>query len=99
MLILDTVYVASDISGLWLLTTPLSFTRSGTFGNTLLKGTVHPKMKMVSLITHPHVVPIRNLQDIRSSSEHKCKYNFLYFESSQTLHRQQGSVHDQGPET
>ncbi len=34
-----------------------------------LKGIVHPKMKILSLITHPHVVP--NLKDLCSSSEHK----------------------------
>ncbi len=37
-----------------------------------LKGIVHPKMKILSLITHPHVVP--NLKDLCSSSEHKLRY-------------------------
>jgi len=37
-----------------------------------LKGLVHPKMKMMSLITHPHVIP--NPKDLRSSSEHKLRY-------------------------
>ncbi len=37
-----------------------------------LKGIVHPKMKILSLITHPHVVP--NLKDLHSSSEHKLRY-------------------------
>ncbi len=36
---------------------------------------VHPKMKMQSLITHPHVVP--NPEDLLSSSEHKLRY-FLW---------------------
>ncbi len=36
------------------------------------KGIVHPKMKILSLIIHPHVVP--NPKDLCSSSEHK-----LYF--------------------
>ncbi len=34
-------------------------------------GIVHSEMKILSLITHPHVVP--NLQDIRSSSQHKFR--------------------------
>ncbi len=38
----------------------------------LFKGIVHSKMKILSLITHPHVVP--NQQDLRSSSECKLKY-------------------------
>ncbi len=29
-------------------------------------------MKILSLITHPHVIP--NPQDLRSSSEHKLRY-------------------------
>ncbi len=71
MLILDTVYVASDITcGS---SQPLFHLQGVAL---LVTGTVHPKMKIMSLITHPHVVPIPNLQDIRSSSEHKCKYNF-----------------------
>ncbi len=36
------------------------------------KGIFHPKMKILSVITHPHVVP--NLQDLHSSSEHKLRY-------------------------
>ncbi len=43
------------------------------------KGIVHPKIKILSLITHPHVVP--NLQDLHSSSEHKLKY----FRSNQRI--------------
>ncbi len=38
----------------------------------LVKGIVHQKMKILSLITHPDVVP--NLKDLRSSSEHKLRY-------------------------
>jgi len=34
--------------------------------NYYFKGLVHPKMKILSLITHPHVVP-----DLHSPSEHK----------------------------
>ncbi len=37
----------------------------------LLKGIVHPKIKILSLITHPHVVP--NLWDLRSSSDDKLR--------------------------
>jgi len=33
------------------------------------KGIVHPKMKMKSLITHPHGVPTP--KGLRSSSQHK----------------------------
>jgi len=39
---------------------------------TNVKGKVHPKMKILSLITHPHhVVP--NLDDVCSFSEHKWR--------------------------
>ncbi len=38
----------------------------------MLKGLVHPKCKILSLITHPHVVS--NPWDLRSSSEHKLRY-------------------------
>jgi len=37
----------------------------------LVKGIDHPKMKVLSLITHPHVVP--NPHDFRSSLEHKWR--------------------------
>ncbi|MGL5643299.1 MAG: hypothetical protein ACRCW3_00760 [Metamycoplasmataceae bacterium] len=41
-------------------------------------------MKILSLITHPHVIP--NLQDLRSSSEHKVRYFWrnpsVFFKSS-----------------
>ncbi len=40
-----------------------------------LKGIVNPKMKILSLITHPHVVP--NPLDFHSSSKHKLRY-FLW---------------------
>ncbi len=35
----------------------------------LVKGIVHPNMKIMSPITHPHVIP--NLYDLHWSSEHK----------------------------
>jgi len=38
----------------------------------LLKGIVHPKMKILSSFTHPQVVA--NLHEFLSSSEHKGKY-------------------------
>ncbi len=41
----------------------------------IFKGLVHPKMKMMSLITHPHVVPTP--RDLRSSSEHKLRFFLL----------------------
>ncbi len=40
----------------------------------IFKGIVHPKMKMLSLITHPHVIP--NLQALYSSSEHTLRYSW-----------------------
>jgi len=36
------------------------------------KGIVHPKMKILSVFTNPHVVP--NLYDLVSSEEHKTRY-------------------------
>ncbi len=53
-------------------------------------------MKILSLITHPHVVP--NTQDLRSSSELKLRYFCLNLRALRPSHRQQGSLHDQGPE-
>ncbi len=38
----------------------------------LLQGLVYPKVKIMSLITHPHVVS--NTLDLRSSLEHKLRY-------------------------
>ncbi len=38
----------------------------------VFKGIVHPKMKILSLITHPHVVP--NSKDLSSSSEQTFRY-------------------------
>jgi len=38
----------------------------------LLEGIVHQKMKILSLFTHPYVVP--NLFEILSSIEHKIRY-------------------------
>ncbi len=46
---------------------------------------VHPKMKIPSLITHPHAVP--NLEDLCSSSEHKLNI-FDGSKSFLTLYRQ-----------
>jgi len=40
--------------------------------NACVNGIVHPKMKILSLITRRHVVS--NLQDICSSSEDKWRY-------------------------
>jgi len=37
-----------------------------------LKGIVHPRIKIVSLFTHPQVVP--NLYEFLSSAEHKRRY-------------------------
>ncbi len=37
-----------------------------------LKGIVHPKMKMLSLFTHPYVIP--NLYECLCSAEHKGRY-------------------------
>ncbi len=39
---------------------------------TYLKGILHPKMKMWSFFTYPHVVP--NQQKLSSSSEHNLRY-------------------------
>jgi len=36
------------------------------------KGLVHPKMKILSVFTHPHVVP--NLYVFICSAEHKGRY-------------------------
>ncbi len=38
-----------------------------------LKGIVHPKMKILSSFTHPHVVP--NLYECLCSAEHKGRYS------------------------
>ncbi len=40
---------------------------------TLLKGIVHPKMKILSSFTHPQVVP--NLYECLCSTEHKGRYS------------------------
>jgi len=37
-----------------------------------IKGLVHPKMKILSVFTHPHVVP--NLYAFICSAEHKGRY-------------------------
>ncbi len=42
------------------------------FYNTALKGTVHPKMKLLSF-THPQVFP--NLYECVCSAEHKGRYS------------------------
>ncbi len=41
-------------------------------GHSILKGTVHPKMKILSSFTHPQVVP--NLYEFLCSAEHKGRY-------------------------
>ncbi len=53
----------------------------------LFKGIVHPKIKILSLITHPHVV--FNLHDLCSSSEHKLRYFWLNLRALCPSHRQQ----------
>ncbi len=40
-----------------------------------MEGIVHQKMKILSLITHPHVIP--NMQELCSSSEHKLRFFFV----------------------
>ncbi len=57
----------------------------------LVKVLVHPKRKILSLITHPDVVP--NPWDLRSSSEHKWRY-FLRIPRALRL-----SVDSKGPYT
>ncbi len=62
----------------------------------VFKGIVHPKIKILPLITHPRVVP--NLQDLRSSSEHKIKIILMKSQNFLTLHKQQCFYHIQDPE-
>ncbi len=57
-----------------------------------IKGLVHPKMKILSLIT------LMSFQT-HKTSVHLGKIFLMESESSLTLHRQQGSLHGQGPET
>ncbi len=65
---------------------------------TRLQRFVHPKMKILSLITRPHVVS--NPSDLPPFIFGTQITIFLMeSESSQILHRQQGYLHDQGPET
>ncbi len=45
-----------------------------------LKGIVHPKMKILSLITHPHVVP--NPQDL-----HECKWMAVDGDAEELLNK------------
>ncbi len=59
----------------------------------LVKGIVHPKMKILSLITHPYVIP--NPFIFRT----QIKIFLMHSKSSLTLRRQQWSLHDQGSET
>jgi len=42
-----------------------------------MKGLVHLKMKILSVFTHPHVVP--NLYVFICSAEHKGRYLYMYF--------------------
>ncbi len=51
------------------------------------KGLVHPKMKIMSLITHPHVVPVRPPFIFGT----QIKIFLMKSESSLTLHRQQNN--------
>jgi len=50
-----------------------------------VKGLVHPKMKIKSLITHPYAVPTP--EDLHSSSEHKWRYFWLNLRGGSLLHR------------
>ncbi len=72
------------------------FKNEHVVGHHWFKAIVHPKMKMLSLITHPHVVP--NPLDLLSFSEHKLRYLLIKFESFLTLHRLQENYHIQSPE-
>ncbi len=60
----------------------------------LIKAIVHPKTKILSLITPPSCCskPIR-------PSEHKLRYFWFIQRALWPFHRQQGSLHDQGSET
>jgi len=58
------------------------------------KGLVHPKMKFLWLITHPHAIP--NAQYISSSSEHKLRY--FWWNLRVFIYRKQQNYHIQGPE-
>ncbi len=53
-------------------------------------------MNVLSLFIHPHVVP--NVQDLRSSLEHKLRYFFMKSKIFPILNRQQHNYHVQGPE-
>ncbi len=46
----------------------------------LFKEIIHPKMKILSLFTHPHVVP--KPQDLHSSLEHKVKVGYAFFKNA-----------------
>ncbi len=62
----------------------------GNFGFSVhdpFKGLVHPKMKIMSLITHPHVVP--NLWELCSSSEHNLRCFWWNRRAIRPSHRQQ----------
>jgi len=48
------------------------FMNTWTYISTCLKGLVHPKMKILSVFTHPHVVP--NLHVFIFSAEDKGRY-------------------------
>ncbi len=70
---------------------------SNILGSKEVKGLVHPKMKILSLITHPHVVP--KPLDTPFIFGTQIKIFLMESERFLILHRQQGSLHDQGPET
>ncbi len=59
-----------------------------------LKGMVHPRMKILSLITLPHVVP--NPQDLRSSSERKLRC--FWWNPRAFWPSIDSNAHNQGPE-
>jgi len=49
----------------------------------IFKGLVHPKMKILSVFTHPHVVP--NLCVFICSAEHKGRYMEKYFNQTDLI--------------
>ncbi len=62
-----------------------------------IKGISHPKMKLMSLITHPHVIP--NPSDlVRFIFGTQINMFLMKSEIFLILHRQHVSYHDQGSE-
>ncbi len=66
------------------------------FSKVKIKGIVHTKIKILSLISHPHVIP----KPVRTSFIFgtQIKILLMKFESFLTLHRQQRNYQVQGPE-